>query len=88
MQQPSISEQSGYAGPSTRQEQDRYIPPGFTIERQGMSSCACSSSCFDAACLLVMLSTHTLYAKAVICGEHDPLTCCNQNTGNRMCRFK
>lgn len=36
MQQPSPSEQSGYAGPNARQEQDKYIPPGFTIQRQGV----------------------------------------------------
>lgn len=35
MQQPSPSEQSGYAGPEARQQSDSYIPPGFTVERQG-----------------------------------------------------
>ncbi|DBA75042.1 hypothetical protein WJX77_009599 [Trebouxia sp. C0004] len=31
-QVPSPSEESGYAGPDSRQQLDRYIPPGFTVE--------------------------------------------------------
>ena len=38
---PSPSEESGYAGPDSRQQLDRYIPPGFTVESSGMLLAAC-----------------------------------------------
>ncbi len=41
-QVPSPSEESGYAGPDSRQQSDRYIPPGFTVESSGMLLAACT----------------------------------------------
>jgi len=40
-QVPSPSEESGYAGPDSRQQLDRYIPPGFTVESSGMIQAGC-----------------------------------------------
>jgi len=40
-QVPSPSEESGYAGPDSRQQLDRYIPPGFTVESSGTLLTAC-----------------------------------------------
>ena len=50
MQQPSPSEQSGYAGPNARQELDRYIPPGFTIQRQGETLLSFLCVCDNPVC--------------------------------------
>ncbi len=40
-QVPSPSEESGYAGPDSAQQLDRYIPPGFTVESSGTLLAAC-----------------------------------------------